>query len=109
MAAHSVKQPEPLLSRARVITVIAALAALLIKLNLGDLAGELVQYEDPIAGIVLIVAPYVTARLARKHVTPVASPRDSDGGVLAAVGSPVHVSSILDAALAEAEEIFPTA
>jgi hypothetical protein len=109
MAAHSVAQPKPVLTRAGIITVISVLTALLTKVGLGQVASCLSGAEDPIAGLVLAIGPVYTAVLSQRHTTPVASPRDNDGTKLVPVGSSLSVSSTLSEALAEAEEIYPSA
>lgn len=82
MADHSASQPEPVLTRAGVVTAISGLSAALAYVGLPDIADALSSYSAPIAGVILVVGPVVTAWLARRHVTPVASPRTADGSKL---------------------------
>jgi hypothetical protein len=105
MAAHSTEQkrPQPLLTRAQVVTAITVLTALLVKVGLGQVADVLDRYEDPIAGLVLAAAPLVTAFLARRHVTPKTSPQDDDGNDLVPAGSTQDADAAARAALAQAE------
>lgn len=100
------KQPQPLLTRAGIITALAVLSSLLVHLGLGNVASALDSYVDPLAAVILSVAPLVSAYLGRRHVTPVAAPRDNDGNELVPAGS---APAVLDAAiaLAEANEIHP--
>lgn len=103
MAAHSSKQAEPLLTRTRVVTVIGGLSAALVWLHGGVYSTWLDENKDEVAGGLLLVLPYISARLSRKHVTPVASPKDADGVDLApaTTGAPfgLAVPSPLDVAL----------
>lgn len=108
MAGHSTKQPAPGVTRARIAVVIGVLTALCVKLGLGQVASVLTQYEDPIAAVVLAVAPLVAAHLAKRHTTPLSSPKDADGNDLAPVGSPVHLDAAAAASLAVAEQTYPT-
>jgi hypothetical protein len=107
MARHAVKQPQPVMTRAAIVTALTVLSALLVKVGLGDIAHELVALEDPIGGLILAGGTLYSAAIARKHVTPVASPRAVDGSPLVVAGSAAHVLSATAAALAAAEEIFP--
>lgn len=79
MADHAARRPEPVLSRAAVVTALSVLGAVLVRIGLPDAAGWLADYRDVIAGVVLAVAPVVTGYLARRHVTPLSSPRSADG------------------------------
>lgn len=111
MAGHSIetKRPEPLVTRAHVVTALAVLTALLVKVGLGQVADALTQYEDPIAGVVLAAAPLVTAYLARRHVTPKSSPQDDAGNELVPAGSTQDTDAASAAALAAAEQTYPSA
>lgn len=80
-------QPEPVLSRATIVTVITVLAALLVKVGGGQVSTWLDQNADLIAAIILAVGPLVSAYLARRKVTPVASPKDDKGNKLTPAGS----------------------
>lgn len=101
MADHAAKQPEPVLTRAAIVTVISVLVALLVKVGAGDVSTWLEQNEDVIAGAVLAVGPIVAGWLARRHVTPTVagSPAGTDGDTsdLPAVdGDPVDVPDSVD-------------
>jgi hypothetical protein len=110
MAQHSTEQkrPQPLVTRAQVVTALAILTALLVKVGLGQVADVLNQYEDPIAGVILAVAPLVTAYLSRRHVTPKVSPQDDAGNDLVPAGSTVDTDAAAAAALANAEATYPS-
>lgn len=88
MAAHSSARPQPLLTRAGVVSVISTLSALLVHFNGGHVADWLNVNQDLIAGAILAVSPSVTALLTRRHVTPVASPQSADGVPLIPAGQP---------------------
>lgn len=77
------KQAQPLLTRAGVVTALSVLAALLVHLGAGNVSDWLGEHADQIAGLLLAAGPIVSGLLARAHVTPVASPRDNDGNPLA--------------------------
>jgi hypothetical protein len=85
VSAHS--RPSPLVTRAAVITALSVLSALLVKAGAGDVSVWLDQNSDTVAGAVLLVAPAVTAWLAKRHVTPVTDPRDNSGQKLVPAGS----------------------
>lgn len=108
MAAHNAAPSEPLLTRTAIVHVIAALVALLTLTGGGRVAAWLGENSDAIAGAVLLVSPFVSALLARRHVTPVAAPKDDDGAPLVRQGS---APATLDAAtvLDEAEQTYPAA
>jgi hypothetical protein len=75
-------QPQPLVIRAGIVTVISLLSAALIHTNNGSISSWLNVNADLIAAVVLAVSPIVSAYLSRRHVTPVASPRDNAGNAL---------------------------
>jgi hypothetical protein len=77
-----VKQAQPLLTRAGIVTALSVLAALLVHLGAGNVSDWLGEHADQIAGLLLAVGPIVTGLLARAHVTPVASPKDNAGNRL---------------------------
>ncbi|HET8581780.1 MAG TPA: hypothetical protein VFL65_00900 [Jatrophihabitans sp.] len=97
MADHNAKQSQPVLTRAGIVTALSVLAALLVRLNLPDAASWLDAYADTVAGVLLAAAPIVTAVLARRHVTPTASPRNAGGDVLVPAGAPVLASALVAA------------
>lgn len=111
MAAHSTetKRPQPLLTRAGVVTVITVLAALLVRLHLGSLAPWLTDAQDPLAGLILAAGPVYTALTSRRHVTPLSSPKDAAGNDLVPAGSTADTDAAAAAALAIAETLFPKA
>lgn len=76
------KQAQPLLTRAGIVTALSVLAALLVHLGAGSVSDWLGAHSDQIAGLLLAAAPIVTGLLARAHVTPVASPKDNAGNQL---------------------------
>lgn len=106
MADHSTASVEPLLTRVNIGQVIAWLAALLVFVGAGHASTWLGGHAEQISAVIVFVAPYVSALLARRHVTPVAAPRDVDGNDLVPAGS---AAATLDAAvaLARADEIHP--
>lgn len=108
MARHTTKRPQPLLDRAKVITGITVLAAVLVRLNLGNAADWLTDYEDPIAGVVLASGTLWTAISSRRHVTPVAKPQDNDGNDLVPAGSGLDADAAARASLAAADAIHPS-
>lgn len=83
MAVHNASQPEPVMTRAGIVTAIAVLSALLIHVGLPQIADYLTNLADPIAGVLLAGSTLYSAFLARRHVTPVASPQDNAGAKLA--------------------------
>jgi len=107
MAAHSSKPPEPVATRAGVVTALAVLSALLVKAGASDVSVWLTQNSDWISGAILAAAPVASGWLARGHVTPVADPRDEAGNKLAPVlpVTPVSVDSV--DVLAVANTIHP--
>lgn len=107
MSAHAAKRPQPVLTRAAVVTIISVLSALLVAVGAGSVADWLTAYADTIAGVILAAGPLVSAVLARGKVTPVDAPQNSDGVKLVPAGS---AAATLDAAnvLAEADSIHPT-
>lgn len=109
MPAHSTepKRPQPLLSRAGVVTALTVLAAVLVRLNLDGLASWLTDLEDPIAGVILAAGPLSSAIAARRHVTPVDSPKDNAGNDLVPAGSTADTDAAAAAALAQADAIHP--
>jgi len=104
MAAHSAAPREPVLTRAAVVTALSVLSALLVKTGASDVSTWLSVHSDEVAGGVLSIGPIIAGLLARRHVTPVASPQDSDGTQLVpapsgapgglAVASPLDVAAI---------------
>jgi hypothetical protein len=70
---------EPLLTTAAITSVVSAALALLVSFGLGIDPTQ----TEAIMGFVGVVAPFVVAYLARKHVTPVADPKDHNGSPLA--------------------------
>jgi hypothetical protein len=115
MPNHATKRPQPILTRARIITALAILSALLVKVGAGSVPAWLDEYSAWIAGAVLAVGPLVTGYLARRHTTPTSSPRDNDGNQLVPVGTAAaevddggsEAASVVDEALADAERIHP--
>lgn len=114
MSAHKAKQPQPVLTRAGIVTVIHVLAALCVSLGAGKVSGWLGNHADLIAAVILAAAPLVAGFLARRHVTPLSSPRNAAGEKLAPVSSltataqVAEAASAADQALAEADAIHPT-
>jgi hypothetical protein len=102
------KQPQPVLTRASIVGLVAILSAVLVKLGFGQVADVLVRWEDPVAGLILLAAPFVTAVLARNHVTPNSSPKDNAGNDLVPAGSTADTDAAAAAALAQAEALYPT-
>lgn len=111
MATHSTqpKQPQPILTRAGVVTAITVLAAVLVRLHLGSVASWLTDAEDPLAGAILAAGPVYTAFLARRHVTPLEQPKDNVGNDLVPAGSTADTDAAAAAALAQAEATYPSA
>lgn len=71
-AAHSAKRaPEPILTRAGIVTAITVLAAVLVHVGAGNVSVWLFEHRDQIAGGLLAVGPTVTAVLARRHTRPI--------------------------------------
>lgn len=109
MANHSAtpKQPQPVLTRAGIVTALAVLSALLVHFGAAS-AGSWVDAQSGwLAGLILAGSPVVTGWLARKHVTPTASPKDDAGNDLVPAGSTADTDAAARAALAVAEAIFP--
>lgn len=107
MADHAAKQPEPVLTRAAVVTALSVLSALLVKSGAGDVSAWLSVHSDEVAGAVLAVGPAVSAWLARKHVTPLLSPKNAAGEKLETASLP-DVSDITpDAVAPDASDIQP--
>lgn len=69
---------EPLFSKATLVAVASAALAVLVAFGINL---DPVQVAS-ILGFVGVVAPFVVAYLARKHVTPVANPKDDNGSPL---------------------------
>jgi hypothetical protein len=105
MSIHTDKQPEPVLTRAGIVTVIAVLSALLVSVGGGKVSGWLDQNSNTVAGLILAVAPLVSAVLARVHVTPSARPKAKDGTPLVPVGSLAASNAVVDVALARVKAI----
>lgn len=105
MALHSSTRPQPVLTRAAVVTVLTVLSALLVQLGAGDVSVWLDEHSELIAGVVLAAGPTVSAWLARRHVTPTAAPRANDGTKLVRADKVVTPAPLLDAdaALAAAD------
>lgn len=110
MASHSTqrKQPQPVLTRAGIVTVLAVLSALLVHFGAPSWGAWVDAHSSWIAGAILTVAPPVSAWLARRHVTPLASPKDNDGNDLVPAGSTRDTDAAAAAALAQAEAIYPS-
>jgi hypothetical protein len=106
MSAHTVKQPQPLLTRAGIVSAIHVLAALCVSLGAGKVSTWLGAHSSAIASLILALAPLVLAVVARRHVTPVSAPRNQAGLKLVPVGS---AAATLDAAnaLAQADATYP--
>lgn len=124
MPGHNARQPQPVLSRTAIVHLIAVLSALCVKLGAGNVSAWLDAHSTVIAAVILVVSPFVSGFLASRHVTPLSSPKAADGtrlvpesqGIvgtvehtLAPLASAVAAVSAMDveAALAEAEAIFP--
>jgi hypothetical protein len=116
-----VKQAQPLLTRAGIVTALSVLAALLVHLGAGNVSDWLGAHADQIAGLLLAAGPIISGLLARSHVTPVASPKDNAGNTLvlaptsvksATTGEvlavPVQDDGSVQAALAAADAIYPS-
>lgn len=101
-------RPEPLLTRAAVVTIIGTLAGLLVHFAGGHVSAWLDTNKDWIAGAVVAVGPILTGLLTRPHVTANSDPVAKDGTPLIPAGSAAAVPDAgLDAALAEADAIYP--
>lgn len=114
MANHSAtSRPEPLLTRAGVVSVIGGLVSLLVTLGLfsSDLGNEVNGYVETIVGavftIISVAGPLVHAIASRGVVTPLADPVDAAGNQLVPAGSPADVTADVADALAEADSIYP--
>lgn len=107
MADHSNKQPQPVVTRAGIITALSVLSALLVHVGAGSVSTWLSVNSDAIAGAILGAGPLVSALLARQHVTPVESPRAADGTKLVPTGSESAQAGSSDAALEAANAIHP--
>lgn len=71
-SAHAAKRaPEPILTRAGIVTAITVLAAVLVHVGAGNVSVWLYQHRDQLAGGLLAVGPTMTAVLARRHTRPV--------------------------------------
>lgn len=70
---------EPLITTAVITSVVSAALVLLASFGLALDAGQ----TQAIIGFITVVAPLVLAYVARKHVTPVSDPKDSNGSPLA--------------------------
>lgn len=70
---------EPLITTAAITAVVSALLVLLASFGLALDAGQV----QAILGFIAVVAPIALAFVARKHVTPVADPKDNNGSPLA--------------------------
>lgn len=92
MADHTAKQPEPVKTRAYIVTAIGTLSALVVHWHGGVYSTWLDEHKDEIATAILVAGPTVSAWLARKHVTPVVSPKSADGESLAV--TPVKVPAV---------------
>lgn len=104
MADHNAKQPEPVLMRAAIVTALSVLSALLVKTGASDVSSWLSIHSDEVAGALLAVGPAVSAWLARRHVTPLVSPRNAEGDKLVR-DAPVFATD----ALLAANAIYPVA
>lgn len=78
-------RPEPVLTRAGIITVISVLSALLVKTGGGSVSSWLDANSDLVAGLILAAAPVITGVLARFHVAPISDPRVAAALTLPAV------------------------
>lgn len=108
MASHATAAPrEPVLTTTTIVHVIAWLSAALAAVGLDKFAGWLTIHALGIAAVIVFVAPFVSAWLARRKTTPVAAPKDNDGNDLVPAGSTADTDAAAAAALAVAEEIFP--
>lgn len=85
--ALSTARPEPVLTRAGIITAIAVLSALCVQLGAGDVSVWLGAHKDLISTVLLAASPLITALLARLHVTALLDPQDNEGNALVPVGS----------------------
>lgn len=100
MAAHA--QPvsrtdrNPVLTRAGIVTAIAILSALLVHFGAPSAGHWVNAHANLFAGLILSLAPVVSAALARLHVTPLNSPRDAAGNELVPAGS---AAATVDAAV----------
>lgn len=103
MAGHNARQPEPVLTRAGVIAALGVLSALLVKTGAGDVSTWLSIHSDEVAGGILTAGTVVAGFLARRHVTPLASPKGADGSRL----TPDLSVVVPDDALIAAETIHP--
>lgn len=112
MATHSVSRPEPLLTRAGIVSGASGLISLLVTLGVlpAALGSQLTTATEVTVGavftVIAVVGPLVHAFVSRSAVTPVSSPVDADGNELVPAGS---ARAVLDAenALAEADAIHP--
>jgi hypothetical protein len=105
MSAHTEKQPQPVLTRAAIVTVVHVLAALLVEAGAGRVSSWLDARANLIALVILAAAPLVSAFLARRHVTPNARPRAADGTRLVPAGSTEAASAVVELALAKVRAI----
>lgn len=100
MATHKAKQPEPIVVRVSLATVVGFLSAAC--LHFGALSGAgawLATNKDWLAAGAGPLGPIVGAWLARQHVTPVAAPKSADGAKLVEAVEPTPaVSDALAAA-----------
>lgn len=69
---------EPLFSNATIVAIVSAALSALVAFGVGLDPTQVAA----VLGFVTVVAPFVVAYLARKHVTPVASPKDNNGSPL---------------------------
>lgn len=115
MTSHSAqaKQPQPLLTRAHVTGAINALGTELVTVGVltptleHKVSGYVVVAVNVGAALIAYAGPVVTALVSRKHVTPVASPKDNVGNDLVPAGSTADTDAAAAAALAQAEVLFP--
>lgn len=112
--AAETKQPEPLISSAKITATISGLLSLLVTVGIiPPTLGDAISHtaEAAIVGVGLVLAtvpPLVHAWQARKKVTPVASPKDDAGNELVPAGSTADTDAAAAVALARADEIFPS-
>lgn len=78
---------EPIIARANIVTIISALASLLVLVGGKNVSVWLDENKESIALIIAISGPTVTALWSRLHTTSLAAPRDSNGTQLVPVGS----------------------